>query len=660
MCQYLLATECACFYNQVHYNIAVIPNNDVERTGGGMPFDFRAFFEVAETVSDDKMKYLLEATQVVCSRENPAATLPALSRLLVESTNCSYLSIFLAEDEGKALAPLVQFREGIWSEVGEPPFFDNTGDNHLAQAVSQRKRRVEFASLKGTPITAGQEIGESIHPSFMSAIGFPLMVGESVRGVLILGETREERDYKREEIDLIEGISALAAIAIEKRSLQQRVQEDARIYQDAQKGKERYIALQQISTEVSRLSSLNNVLQMVTEYARDFLEADLACLGLINEDQTDLQIVVVVGARTQSLQGLITGFGQGIGWVSVQEARPLTSNDYVNDPRLKARVIPSLVAEDARAGVVAPLLIGDRAIGVLYVFNRRVTDWPDDAGSLLLGLASQAAMAIENARSYELVREHVRRLEELDRLKNDFISIASHEFRTPLTLIKGVVDVLSQKEEGGIAPERRKRLLAEVGQEVMRLNELVGDVLEVSRIESDRVNLRIEPFDLASLVSDVVGFWNTIAAERHIDLKLFLRQHPIVLADAHKTRQVLINLLSNAIKYSPDGASVSVLVESEAKNAVICVDDQGVGILPEQIPYLFGKFNRLPNPRKSMVKGTGLGLYIAKGLVEAQGGTISIQSTPGLGSRFSFTLPIMSSPDLQSNPSSSSQSTEQI
>jgi PAS domain S-box-containing protein len=234
---------------------------------------------------------------------------------------------------------------------------------------------------------------------------------------------------------------------------------------------------------------------------------------------------------------------------------------------------------------------------------------------------------------------------EHDRLKADFVATVSHELRNPLTPLKGFINTLLLGT-GEDSPEARQEYYRIMDKQVGRLERLIADLLEVSRIEAGHLPLEVRPFDLTALVSgDVKAFSET----RRLQVRA--PATPVhVLADPTRTEQVFTNLLSNALKYSQPDTSVEVTVASAGEQAIVSVRDEGEGIPPEEQELVFDRFHRAERGLAKKQEGTGLGLYIAKRLVEAMGGSIWLVSSPGHGSTFSFSLPLAAT-DSASHPS---------
>lgn len=246
------------------------------------------------------------------------------------------------------------------------------------------------------------------------------------------------------------------------------------------------------------------------------------------------------------------------------------------------------------------------------------------------------------ARAYEELEERnkeLRRVNEelrdLDRLKSEFVSMVSHELRSPLTNISGAVELLL----GSGAEVDEKRMLEVIGEESARLARLVQGILDVSRIEARKLDLRRERVDILSLLQRVV-----VNLQGSTSLHQFVLPRadslPRVWGDEDRIAQIFFNLLDNAEKYSPQGGKITVTAEAEGKEMVICVTDQGLGISDKERKRIFRKFHRVNGSDSRETYGHGLGLYITKGLVEAQGGRIWVESSVGKGSTFTFTLPL--------------------
>ena len=226
---------------------------------------------------------------------------------------------------------------------------------------------------------------------------------------------------------------------------------------------------------------------------------------------------------------------------------------------------------------------------------------------------------------------------EIEQMQRDFVSIVSHELRAPLTAIKGFAKTLVLKDEE-LAPETRREFLSTVNEQAERLARLVDDLLQVSRIDSKRVRVEWTELAIDDLVRELMGQFHSKWGSRRIQIDAEPGLPP-VRGDQPKLEEVLINLIDNALKYSPDGTPVRVTARTVGDEIEVAIEDRGIGIAPEDVAQLFQKFQRITTPATRDIGGTGLGLYIVKGLVEAHGGRVWVESVPGTGSTFAFTMP---------------------
>jgi len=227
----------------------------------------------------------------------------------------------------------------------------------------------------------------------------------------------------------------------------------------------------------------------------------------------------------------------------------------------------------------------------------------------------------------------------LDKLKDDFISLVSHELRSPLTVITGAVNtVLTEGER--LSPEETRQLLKDAALEVESLSNLLGNLLELSRVQANRLVLYAEAISVKKVIQDTVE-----ELKRQSSVHQFIvdipRKLPPVYADSLRLERILYNLIQNAVKYSPQGGKIRVLAKVKKQHLVIGVSDQGIGISLADQAKLFAPFQRLEESRLDGVRGLGLGLLVCRRLVEAHGGQIWVESEPGCGSTFFFTLPLV-------------------
>ncbi len=248
-------------------------------------------------------------------------------------------------------------------------------------------------------------------------------------------------------------------------------------------------------------------------------------------------------------------------------------------------------------------------------------------------------------KSTQELKEANERLKKLDELKSHFISVASHELRTPLTSLKGFVETILQGEVGPINP-KQSQFLGYVKEATERLHRLLNDLLDISRIESGQVKMRIDLTDLRNLLREEITIFNPQAAEKGISLNLETDENlrPIY-CDADKIREVMDNLVSNAIKYTPEDGKIKISVRNHKSSVQIEVQDTGIGIRSEDQDRIFEPFQYIEKNGINYAESTGLGLTLVKKIVEVHGGEICVKSEEGKGSTFSIVLPLGSKPE---------------
>jgi K+-sensing histidine kinase KdpD len=288
-----------------------------------------------------------------------------------------------------------------------------------------------------------------------------------------------------------------------------------------------------------------------------------------------------------------------------------------------------------RSRVAAPLLAGSRAIGMISVVREEPRSFSRDEIELLSLLGRFVATAVQNIRAYEAERRTVDELRRLSALRADFVSLVSHELRSPMATVIGSARTL-QARWRELTPEQRESFLALIADETSRLASLIGDVLDTSRIEAGTFTYTFEDVDIDVLVHDVVSAigvgQDEVALRAQISESL-----PTIRGDAERLRQVLANLIENAVKYSPAGESVDVLATASNARVQVSVTDHGPGIPLEDHGLIFEKFGRARSGKG--MPGTGLGLFIARSIAEAHGGSLEVQSIPDHGATFTLTLP---------------------
>ena len=279
-------------------------------------------------------------------------------------------------------------------------------------------------------------------------------------------------------------------------------------------------------------------------------------------------------------------------------------------------------------------------MGTIFVGRDSVGPFSEKEIALLKTFADQAVIAIQNARLFREIQDKSRQLEVANKHKSEFLANMSHELRTPLNAIIGFSEVLLEKLFGEINA-KQEDYLGDIYSSGKHLLGLINDILDLSKVEAGRMDLELSEFDLPAAMSNALTLVRE-RAQRH-NVKLHLGIDPTlteVVADERKLKQILVNLLTNAVKFTPDGGRIDVSARREPDAFAISVRDTGIGIAAEDQEAVFEEFRQVGRDYTNKQEGTGLGLTLTRRFVELHGGRIWVDSEPGKGSTFTFTIPV--------------------
>ena len=395
-------------------------------------------------------------------------------------------------------------------------------------------------------------------------------------------------------------------------------------------------ALSELVKSVNATLELEDVFRLILTSALELLGGNEGSIMLLDEDTKELEVVSYQGPPIEPLIKGKTKLGQGIAGQVAQNRDPMLIQDY-DTPTLGVVHHPE---RGIYSSMCVPLIRHDELVGVL---NLNETDgrrrFSEEDLRALGFFAEHAAIAIGNAKLFEQERETIARLEDLDRLKSDFVATVSHELKTPLTAIIGSAQTLTRRRDR-MNEEQQAGMVTMIERQGNRLLRLVEDVLTAARIESGAPRMRRELIDLREVCDFVVESFrlSDIGEGREI-LVQTEPERPQVWGDNGAIQQIVSNLIENACKYSEPGSKIGVFVTELPDAAVLQIADQGYGMSKEEIETIFDRFRQVDQSSTRSSGGVGLGLYIVKSLVEAHNGTIDVDSVPEKGTTFSITFP---------------------
>jgi two-component system, NtrC family, sensor kinase len=461
----------------------------------------------------------------------------------------------------------------------------------------------------------------------------PLIAGGRGIGAIWVGRMKVGA-FSERDIALLKTFADQAVIAIQ----------NARLFNEINEALRQQTATAQVLQTISRTTySLDAVLQTLLDSASQLCAADHAVL--VRPDEHDNYRPVAwynyaPGAtvlermrRTPLRPGRESITGRAL-----IERKIIHVPDVLADPDYKRT---DLVETDPyRAVAAVPMLRDGEPLG-LITFTRKAPDaFSDKQLELMATFADQAAIAIENVRLLDELRQKSAELEVASRHKSEFLANMSHELRTPLNAIIGFSEVLHEKMFGELN-DKQAEYVDDIHNSGRHLLSLINDILDLSKIEAGRMDLELADFPLAAAIDNALSLVKE-RAQRH-GLALHCEVDPAIeqiRADERKFKQVLLNLLSNAVKFTPEGGTVSVRAKRDGAWLEVAVSDTGAGIAPEDHAAVFEEFTQVGNDQARRAEGTGLGLPLTKRIVELHGGEMRLESAPGKGSTFSFTLPL--------------------
>jgi signal transduction histidine kinase len=511
------------------------------------------------------------------------------------------------------------------------------GGRATAAARSIRDRAISYIP----DVLADKEYGiqdAAVASGFRAALAVPMLHEGRAIGAIAIGRS-EPGEFSERQVDLLRTFADQALIAIENvrlfRELQARTNELTRSVGQL-------TALGEISQAVSSTLDVETVLDIIVSRASQLADAAGCSIYEYDEGTEQFELRATHNYDTefvQALRAVPLRKGEGLMGRAAEMREPIQIPDISQPGVYESSVRDTLIRFGYRALLAVPLLREDQIIGSLS-FNRKAPgEFSAEVVDVLKTFATQSALAIQNARLFREIADKSAQLEAASRHKSEFLANMSHELRTPLNAIIGFSEVLVDRMFGELN-EKQDEYLKDIYASGQHLLSLINDILDLAKIEAGRMELEAADFDLPGAIDNALILVRERASRRGITLGQSVdeRLGPI-RGDERKVKQVLLNLLSNALKFTPEGGRIDVGAEVRDGVAEVSVKDTGVGIAPEDQEAVFEEFRQVGTADKK-VEGTGLGLALSRKFIELHGGKIWVTSTVGVGSTFTFTLPL--------------------
>jgi signal transduction histidine kinase len=414
-------------------------------------------------------------------------------------------------------------------------------------------------------------------------------------------------------------------------NLRKKDEELLRLQQRLSSAYQRIQTLYEVTKTVSSTLDLEEVLNLIAQSAAEAMQSKACTIRLLDESGQVVDTVAAYGLSEQYLtKGPIDVQKSRYVYQTLFSGQPTIISNTSRDDRLQYP--DETRAEGINAMLCVPLLIKGKAEGVICVYCAEADRFSESDAEFLSALASEGAIAIENARTYHA-------LEMADRAKSDFVQMVTHELRSPLSAVQSMLRVL---EEGYVGPINSKQhdLIQRSKRRISFLLALVNDLLDLAAGKMEQLKGEKKEVVINEIITKVTELMQTSAEEKGLELDVEMSEEPLALIGLEDgLERVFMNLVSNAVKYTPADGSVAVRAWSENDQIKVEVSDTGIGIPEKALPRVFDEFYRAKNAKAMEMEGTGLGLAIAKDVVEQHGGQISVESVVGKGSTFYVTLP---------------------
>ncbi len=531
---------------------------------------------------------------------------------LVEDTGIRFVSAF--GSTANAVGEVVPLRRGLV----------------IGRAIIDRAlvHVPDLAAVPEAEFPEGREMQRRI--GHHATLAVPLMREGQAIGAIALWRM-ETRPFTEKEISLVQTFADQSALAID----------NVRLFNETKEALEQQRASGEVLAAISSsIADTTPVFDKILTSCEHLFTGRLVGVTLVGDDDR-IHIVAYHGPGRDELDKIFPApvdMDTGTG-VAILERQALHWPDVEHGDGVPLRMRQGCAAIGVKAITFAPMMWEGRGIGAIFVGREHAGPFSEKDVALLRTFADQAVIAIQNARLFHEIEDKSRQLEVANQHKSAFLASMSHELRTPLNAIIGFSEVLLAKFFGEIN-EKQEDYLKDIHTSGKHLLALINDVLDLSKVEAGRMELDLSEFDVPAALADAMTLIRERAMKHGIALGLDVAPGiAAATADERKFKQILLNLLSNAVKFTPDGGRVDVIATRDDAGIVVAVRDTGIGIAPEDQQAVFEEFRQVGAHYTSKAEGTGLGLALTRRFVELHGGRIWLESAPGKGSTFFFTIP---------------------
>jgi signal transduction histidine kinase len=569
----------------------------------------------------------LEPSQVVQSIVERVADLVEVDRITLTTFHADEAEVIAGYDRTRVSAQV----GATWRLTPE-----------LQAAIDRGESAIDgFPDAAGMPLDMREQLSD-----VRRRLIVPLTTGGRVRGMLAVSR-RTDHSFSPLDVENLEQIALSAALALQ----------NARLFAESKEAQAKALrALLRVSEHLDQSESEDELYARFASTVADLVGARRVTFWRLSSDRKSCVLAAGAHGIPSEEFGAIRPVSCDVDGGSIVGSVVFGDGFFLGSARELAIELPTATRSDALTvpdAMAVAWRAGATRLGVLAAHDPIGSMGFSEEDAWILRLAAVAAGLVWQIKTAERhiralgeseagrLREHIERMESMEKMKGDFLKLASHELRGPIGIVRGYYSMMS---DGSLDADGVARAMPVIGRKLDEMNALVTEMLEAARLDEGLTRLDRGPHDLRSIVAAAVSAIQAQVSSAHRLVSRVPHDPVMVDVDAGRVVTILRNLLDNALKFSPRGGEIRCAISVSGETARVHVVDHGLGIPPEQMHRLFTRFSRLVTPDNSHISGTGLGLYLSRELARLHGGDITVSSKPGAGTRFVLSLPLLAEP----------------
>ncbi len=589
----------------------------------------------------ERMRLLLTGAATISKSLQPKEVARVSLQLATQMLSLPLGMVMIFDSE---FTPIILARQGF--SVEQHAIFLTAPLAHRASIFRRAVATRRAEAITDTDAAAGPDLPHLRRMDIRSLVCFPFAVPENLSGIIMLADTTV-RETSADDIAFLDAIAQQISTGLR----------NAWIFAKSQRQIEEVRSVAEAAQVVVSSLDLNHILSHIMGEVTSRLNTEAAALLLLDPVREELEFAAVAGPSSEGLVGLRLPMGQGIvGWVA-QHNEPLLVPDVSQDPRFY-KGLDENTDTRTQSVLCVPLCARNQLIGVVEVINKKRGKFSRTDQQLLESLALFAAVAIENARLFDEANRQIEQAtlyardlsaaykrerqqrSALDKLRYSFLNVVSHELKTPLTVILQGLETLQNPKRGDLNAEQRE-IVAMLEEQSGQLQKLIDGLVAFATFSARQGTMRFRKTPFAEVLDDALALAQFKATPKQITLRdIRPPELPTVLLDKERVSEAIVHLIDNAVKFSAQHETVTLCTTLNADTIAVAVEDNGQGIPADKLDSIWDSFTQMNETMERGLEGLGLGLAIARYIIEAHNGKITVESSVGEGSTFTIRLPL--------------------